>query len=218
MVEGACSFLRQGRPADHEEHQLPSPRLSNSGVVEYSEPEAMPTKEPQPSPDTSTRPSGYHAPNHMGRSDFHENLPHSELGTANPLVARQDPTPTPLRPPYRMNYFILSNIPRPSRRKWVNGTILNKTLDALFEEISTFLCRNDVREINFVLDTSRAEFCLIPRNDDEGFEEMKVDFEKAIIRDRKVGISQFRIELEVNPGEKQPEKVEEQSDDEMALL
>lgn len=221
-IDNALSNLEQGRGRNSEAHQLPSPKPSNHGGLEQTRTEVTPKAEPPTHVNMNTlthgtedpplRPFSDSAVDHMGTKAFRER------DSAIPPGIREEPRLTPLKTSYRMDYFIITNIPRPSRQNWPNGTILNKSLDALFGELSDFLQRNDLREIKFVLNTSLEEVRSLIRNDEERFTEMKNDFEKAIGKDRKFGIERFRIEMDINPGERQMVKLEEQMDDDDVML
>ena len=118
-----------------------------------------------------------------------------------------------------ISYFVISRVPRRSRKKWSRGSIKDKTPQDLFAEISAFAGRSDLQEILFKLNTSEEmEYPVMPE-DVKGFEMLKKHFSQAIARDNKAGVTDFEIELILNPGETQVHTMrEEECNDDMVLL
>jgi len=227
-MDFAFSFLRPEDLAPREEQQFPSPKPSNSSFLEHAKIEDIQMERPLPNlmMTTSVQTIGYPSPRPSSNSaleytetgSIQTEQPLRETDTSTSMQPKQEPSPANPKPQYRVSYFVISRVPRRSRKKWPNRSLQNKSLKFLFDEISAFAGRRDVREILFVLNASEESTCPLTRDDTEDFEEMKRDFSKAISRDRKNGITQFRIELVLNPGEEQAEKVEEESDDDIMLL
>ncbi|CAF9922684.1 MAG: hypothetical protein ALECFALPRED_002144 [Alectoria fallacina] len=107
-------------------------------------------------------------------------------------------------PGVQIQYFIIkARTTRLSYTRWPEGTLRDKTLGSIFDEVARYTSKTKIRKIRFKLDTSRAEIEYpIRRGDENTFDDMKRDFDDEELRvDKKNGNTVFKIWLEPDPTE-----------------
>lgn len=164
-----------GQGADDPERSLPSP-ASNSGPSEFAIPRPLPYHRLQsPTEVINSR-----------RQQTEQTRPvHSRAG---------------LRPEIRY-YIIASRSGRSSKIHWPEGSLADKAVDTLFDEVLDRASKDDVQRIAFKLTTSVSDIqYTITRNDEKIYEIMKKTFKKDINVDLGRGNTDFDIELELDPG------------------
>ena len=230
-VEEASSFLAQ-EPSiteDHTKRSSPGPVNSNSperdeGEGNTVQPQISHTRMTTPLQQTrypSPRPSGEPMTRRTDAENIARDRPQLHETSDFPAQSKlESPTPpiVAAKPSCRISYFITSKHPKRSRKKWPNGTLQGKTIATLFDDVSASVHGIDIHEIVCMINTSEEITYPLTRDSVDDFEEMKADFGLAMKRDRRHGITQFRIELEINSEENMAGKMEEDSDDEVMIL
>ena len=87
-------------------------------------------------------------------------------------------------------------------KQWPGGTLKDKNLNTIFDEVLTVVSRNGIQRINFKLETLKKENgleCLIERDDTAVFEVMTQKFDERMKQRRKAGETRFKILLEADP-------------------
>ena len=106
-------------------------------------------------------------------------------------------------PTARIVYMVVvSRTPKVVIRQWQNGILAQKSLDTLFNEISTFTSKKDVQRIEVTLNTSRRKLNhFVDRGDDRMYDAVKAKLKKKIKKDtRSSGNSKIvEIRFEPNP-------------------
>lgn len=133
---------------------------------------------------------------------------------------RQDPqrpkSPTQHQPALKpqISYYVVT---RPNGRltllQWLDGSLVGKTIDTLFDEVASLAGARDIKSINLKLTTSQKDaVCVVPRNDIGAFEVTKRKFSRLINEDLRTGNTEFEIELD--PGRVEPQgQMETKGDD-----
>ena len=106
------------------------------------------------------------------------------------------------KPQVQIQYFIITaRNPRLAYRLWPEGTLRDKTVGQIFEEVATYASyKRAPQRIVFKLCTSQVEMEYpIRRDDGNTFEDMRRAFNEGLKVDRKKGITRFEIWLEPDP-------------------
>lgn len=120
--------------------------------------------------------------------------------TASPRASREKSGSAP-KPNIQTQYFIITaRTPRLAYTLWPEGTLRDKTLGKVFDEVATYTWKKHVQKIVFKVSTSQEEVEYpIHRGDENTFEDMRRAFNKGLRADRKKGITKFKIWLEPDP-------------------
>lgn len=150
----------------------------------------------------------------LNRASREQSRPPTGSTATQPMNEHRDPSeqaplPQPQPPPRStpkpsIYYTITTRTPRYSQRDWLEGSLGETSLDAMFNEVAAFTssCKDSIQRIDFKLTTSQKDtFCTVSRHDGGSYERMKKKFSKDINADLMRGNSEFEIELEPDPGE-----------------
>lgn len=110
------------------------------------------------------------------------------------------------KPGVQIQYFIIkARTPRLAYTRWPEGTLRDKTLGSIFDEVASYTSKTKIRKFWFKLDTSRAEIEYpIRRGDENTLDDMKRDFDDEEMRvGKKDGNTTFKIWLEPDPTEQE---------------
>lgn len=173
---------------------------------------------PQPSPDRDPHPAERSLPSPVSNAaapetiDPQQPVAYRSINDAGDLYSRgsslerlpqtQPQPPPPAIPVPEINYYILAHHPpRISKIHWPSGSLANRSLDALFTQVSEVGSKNHVQRIICKLTTSTSDIqYTITRTDDKIYDIMKKAFSKDINADLAGGNMEFDIELELDPG------------------
>ena len=102
------------------------------------------------------------------------------------------------KPEVRIQYFIITaRTPRLAYTLWPEGTLRDKTVDQIFDEVAPYISYKRAQKIIFKLCTSKVEMEYpIRRSDSNTFEDMRRAFNEGLKVDRKKGVTRFKIWLE----------------------
>lgn len=119
---------------------------------------------------------------------------------ASSTATREQPQDAP-KPEVQIQYFIITaRTPRLSYTLWPEGTLRDKILGEVFDEVALYTSKKRVEEIVFKLSTSQVEMEYpIRRGDKNTFEDMRRAFNESLRVDRKKGVTKFKIWLEPDP-------------------
>lgn len=150
-------------------------------------------------------------PGHAERS-----LPSPASNAARPETTTPEPSPAIENPTEQQTlahepqaqprpeihyYIIASRTPRLSKIHWAEGSLADRTIGAIFDEVAAVASKSDVQRIAFKLTTSRSDIqYTISRNNEKIYEIMKKVFSKDVNADLGRGNMEFDIELELDPG------------------
>ncbi|KAM0805607.1 hypothetical protein BDR22DRAFT_959170 [Usnea florida] len=100
-------------------------------------------------------------------------------------------------------FIVESSGPRFSMKEWPGGSLGGRTLEAIFNEVTTVFPGQALQRIKFQLETMKMENameCLIERDDDKIFGAMMQKFKKRIKERKEAGETKFKLYLEVDRG------------------
>ncbi|KAL6715539.1 hypothetical protein ACLMJK_006500 [Lecanora helva] len=142
-----------------------------------------------------------------------ENAPEAwqTSSTSHPAVAERQQPPEPREEPMpEIRYYIISKLPHWSEHHWPDGSLGEKSVDAMFNDVEYFTSKRDIKCIMFKLTASEKDTVFrIARRDSKTYEAMKKRFSAKINASLGMGDTEFAIELELDPKlsemERQPE-------------
>lgn len=139
--------------------------------------------------------------NHLDRREIEEHEhPSLPSPSASATTTRQHSRSAPKPEVQRLFFITTARTPRHAYTRWPEGTLQDKTLDAIFDEVAAYTSKKTIRKILFQLVTSGAEINYpIRRGDETTFDEMNRDFDEGIEMDREKGNTIFKIWLEPDP-------------------
>lgn len=139
--------------------------------------------------------------NHLDGSKLEEQNPPSLPSLSGSATTTREHSGNASEPEVQIQFFIITaRTPRLAYTRWPEGTLRDKTLDAIFDEVATCTSKKTIRQIRFRLDTSQAEIGYpISRGDEETFDDMNRDFDEGIELDRNKSNTIFKIWLEPDP-------------------
>lgn len=159
-----------------------------------------------------------HAPIFDASNHDHNQVTNQPTTQDNGVVEEQDPPslPHPIasstapkaqsrnapNPQVQIQYFIITaRTPRLAYTLWPEGTLRDKTIGQIFDEVTTHASHKRApRKIVFKLCTSQVEMEYpICRGDGNAFGDMRRAFNEGLKADRKKGITRFEIWLEPDP-------------------
>ena len=160
-----------------------------------------------------------HARDGMELGDSDRSQMHSSPSWPNPIPSTQarNDQPGPVVKPGVGIFVIALCSSRFTIKKWPSGTLKDKKLNAIFDEVSALISRNEIQRINFKLETLKKENgleCLIERGDMAIFEVMIQKFNERIKERKKAGEAKFKILLEPDPEQQGAEEVKVAQDSE----
>ena len=102
------------------------------------------------------------------------------------------------KPEVQIQYFIITaRTPRLAYTLWPDGTLRDKTIDQIFNNVAPYISYKRAQKIIFKLCTSQVEMEYpIRRGDGNTFEDMRRAFNEGLKVDRKKGVTRFQIWLE----------------------
>ena len=116
-------------------------------------------------------------------------------------------------------FIVESSGPRFSMKEWPGGSLRGRTLEFIFNEVTTAFPGQALQRIKFQLETLKMENameCLIERDDDKIFGAMMQKFKKRIKERKEAGETKFKLYLEVDRGVQEAavsEALESEEDD-----
>ena len=132
-----------------------------------------------------------------------------------PFVRPSEPTPSPgLRSAIKIRYYIItSRHPRLSKIRLPDCSLKDKSIDALFDEVSALASRTRTDCMDLILSSDRTEFRVrVKRDQSEVYEDMKGDFSQEIKDGAKMGIREFELWMEPSSTEPDIVQVDERMD------
>ena len=184
----------------HEEAKVPMPKAPDSGAP------GLPVQRPTSDSDGNAGASAAN-PREQSRDQSFASptpTPTPTAAAARRIPEKGQPGSTP---GVQISYFVVaSQGPRLVRIRWPQGSFRGRTLTEVFAATGRLVSRENIDRIDFQLTSSRIELHYPIANDDlEMYEEMKKDFQDTISSEVRKGHFGFKILLEPDPAEEQPE-------------
>ena len=217
LTRGSSAVIEENTQSQSLRQKRSSPRLSGRNDSE-SESTKRRRISMLPEPQSISSPtlaSGLEAsndlkdqPNHsrrnvqLGNSDSSKSQPGpSPRESSHPTTAQADPhTHTPaIRPKVDIRVVDTSS-PRLDIKKWPGGTLKDRTLKSIFDDVSSMFSEQTLQTIKFKLQTLKKENgmeCVIERDDDGAYDLMMQKFNERV-RER-VGAGETRFKLVLEP-------------------
>ena len=152
----------------------------------------------------------------------HHTLPPSLSSTSDPGVwrnatrGRNNQLGPSVKPSVEIFVIAVCNS-RCTIKKWPGGTLKDKNLSTIFDEVSELTSGNEIQKIKFKLETLKKENnleCLIERGDVTIFEVMIQKLNDRMKERKKAGEGKFKILLEAIPEQQGAEKAKVTQDSE----
>lgn len=127
--------------------------------------------------------------------------PSLPIPTPSSTPTRQQSRNAPFKPEVQIQYFIITaRTPRLAYTLWPEGSLRDKTIGDIFDEVASYISYKRAQKIVFKLCTSQVEMEYpIRRGDGNTFEDMRRAFNEGLKVDRKKGVARFKMWLEPDP-------------------
>ena len=108
---------------------------------------------------------------------------------------------------------VVSKHPRHVVKSWPQGSIQNKSLSDVFDEVEVFISRKNVQRIDFRLTTPQEERIFpVSRDDEDQYQRMRRVFSEVLRMGIRKGNMEFEIWLEPDPEDQEAEADDEDTD------
>ena len=163
--------------------------------------------------DNISTPSQLHSPSSQAvasdsepSSDLNNQLDHprgtAQLGNSATPQPQANPPATTVRPEVGI-FIVESSGPHIDIKEWPGGSLRDRTLESIFNEVTTTFPGQPLQRIKFQLETLKKENgleCFINRDDDKIFGVMLQKFKKRMKERKKLGEHKFNLYLELDRG------------------